>query len=230
MPSFIAKLIGRFAAEPLKKKPMSLITGEQLKQITTTLNLQRCEELAELLNEKAEQYGVKTMDEFGEFLANVTQESGEFRHKSEDMSYSAKRIVQLFPKRFPTLKDALPYQHNPKAFANKLYGGRYGNRPGTDDGWNLRGGGFIGLTFYDTWKKYADYKKMTVEQASEYVRNSDEGAMDSAFWFFYVLKELKRQAVDDNFIGIVKSINGGTIGLSDRQQYWNRIKKLFPSA
>lgn len=209
----------------LNRKNM-LITAAQLKAVTS-LPVDRCEEMAEMLNEKAAEYGVKTIDEFDEFLANVIQESGEFRHKSEDMSYSAKRIHQLFPKRFPTLESALPYQHKPKAFANKLYGDRYGNRPGTDDGWNLRGGGFIGLTFYDTWKKYADFKKMTVEQASDYVRNSDEGALDSAFWFFYVLKDLKRQAIDDNFIGIVKSINGGTIGLSTRQQYYDRIKKVY---
>lgn len=225
----IAKIVGKFAVEPIKTKTMQLITGSQLKAITTTLNQERCDELAELLNEKAAEYGVKSFDEFAEFLANITQESGEYRYKTEDMSYSAKRIVSLFPKRFPTLASALPYQHKPKEFANKLYGGRYGNRPGTDDGWNLRGGGFIGLTFYDTWKKYADYKKMSVEQASEYARNSDEGAMDSAFWFFYVLKDLRRQAIDDNFIGIVKSINGGTIGLSHRQQYYDRIKKVFGS-
>lgn len=227
MLAFIARIISKFATEPIKNKPMQLVTGQQLKAITTTLNTERCNELAELLNEKCEEYGVKTIDEFSEFLANITQESGEYRHKTEDMSYSAKRIVQLFPKRFPTLAAALPYAHNPKSFANKLYGDRYGNRPGTDDGWNLRGGGFIGLTFYDTWKKYADYKKQTVEQVSDYARNSDEGAMDSAFWFFYVLKNLKQQAVDDNFIGIVKSINGGTIGLSTRQQYYNRIKHFI---
>jgi putative chitinase len=211
----------------INKRAM-LITGKQLKLITS-LPIERCEEMAEMLNKKSEEYGVKTIDEFEEFLANVIQESGEFRHKSEDMSYSAKRIMQLFPKRFPTLAIAQQYAHKPKEFANKLYGGRYGNRPGTDDGWNLRGGGFIGLTFYDTWKKYADYKKMTVEQASEYVRTSDEGALDSAFWFYYVLKDLKRQSVDDNFIGIVKSINGGTIGLSTRHQYYIRIQRVLGS-
>lgn len=209
---------------------MPLITGNQLKTIAATLTLERCNDLAGMLNKKADEYGVTSMNEFGEFLANVTQESGEFRHKSEDMSYSAKRIVHLFPKRFPTLASALPYEHKPKEFANKLYGGRYGNRPGTDDGWNLRGGGFIGLTFYEVWKKYADYKKVIVEQASEYVRNSDDGALDSAFWFFYVLKNLKQPAVDNNFIGIVKSINGGTIGLETRKTYYARIKKIFPDA
>lgn len=215
------------AAKAVIKPKRMLITGKQMQEITKTLNDDRCDELAELLNQKCNEYGVKNVDEFEEFLANVTQESGEFRHKTEDMSYSAKRICQLFPKRFPTLQSALPYQHKPKEFANKLYGSRYGNRPGTDDGWNLRGGGFIGLTFYDTWAKYAKYKNMTVEAASDHVRNSDEGAMDSAFWFFYVLKDLKRQSIDDNFIGIVKSINGGVIGLDTRQEYYNRVKKAL---
>jgi predicted chitinase len=73
---------------------MALITGQQLKQIATTLTLQRCNEVAALLNKKAEEYNVKSFDEFGEFLANVTQECGEFRHKTEDMSYTAKSICK----------------------------------------------------------------------------------------------------------------------------------------
>src|SRR5258705_13956367 len=108
---------------------MPLITGNQLKTIATSLTLERCNDLAGMLNKKADEYGIASMNEFGEFLANVIQESGEFRFKSEDMSYSAKRIMQLFPKRFPTLAAALPYEHKPKEFANKLYGERYGNRP-----------------------------------------------------------------------------------------------------
>ncbi len=98
------------------------------------------------------------------------------------------------------------------------------NQPG--DGWRFRGGGYIGLTGREVYGKYAAYIGKEIGEAADLVRSRDYYALDSAFWFFYVLKGLKDEAVKDDFIGIVKSINGGTIGLKDRQFYYDRIKAL----
>lgn len=203
-----------------------LITAEQLREVTK-LTAERSEEMADLLNDLGARYGVTSKDVFHEFAANVIQESGCFAHKRENMSYSAKRLVQVWPSRFPTLAAAAPYAHNPEALANKVYGGRMGNnQPG--DGWMFRGGGFIGLTGREVYIKYMNYKGYdNLKGTAEYVRNSDEGALDSAYWFFCVLKDLEDEADRDEFIGIVKSINGGTIGLKDRQYYYDRLKPFM---
>ena len=220
--------VSKFEAQPIKENIMTLITGNQLKQITSTLNNSRCEELAEMLNETAEKYNVKTLDEFDEFLANILQESAECSHKTENMSYSAKRMTQVWPSRFPTIAAAKPYEHNPKKLSNLVYGSRMGNVKGTDDGWNFRGAGYIGLTGRETFTNYALYAGYnTPEECADAVRNSDAAALDSSFWFFYVLKNLRQKSIDDNFIGIVKSINGGTIGLSTREQYYKRCKAVL---
>lgn len=61
----------------------------------------------------------------------------------ENMSYSAKRITEVWPSRFRTIASAQPYARQPKKLANFVYGNRLGNRGrNTDDGWNYRGGGF----------------------------------------------------------------------------------------
>lgn len=40
--------------------------------------------------------------------------------------------------------------------ANRNYGGRFGNRPGTNDGFDYRGGGFIQLTFRGNYLEYGN--------------------------------------------------------------------------
>lgn len=224
--TIFSKLIGQIAAKLFKKKPM-LITPEQLRKVATTLSPVRAEEMADLLNEQGAKYGITDKDVFHEFAANVIQESGEFAHKRENMSYSAKRMMQVWPSRFPTLASAQPYAHNPEKLSNLVYGGRMGNtKPG--DGWAFRGGGFIGLTGREVYTKYAKYGGyQSVEACAEDVRNSDAVALDSAYWFFCVLKDLENKAQADDFIGIVKSINGGTIGLATRQHYYDLCKKYI---
>ncbi len=208
-----------------------LITPEQLDKVTDTLLISKCQAFADLLNRLCPAYGITDKGVFRMFLANCLQESSELTKRSENMSYSAQRMVALFPDRFPTLAVAKQYEHKPKEFANKLYGGRYGNIAGTDDGYNLRGGGFFGITFRGTWTDYATYKKMTIEQATDYVRNSDEGSMDSACWFFAIYKKLIPVALTGNFKAVCSLINTGStkktaIGMDVRQKYFDRLVAL----
>lgn len=231
----IPKWLGASAAAVAKKVledktdlpgSIELLTAEQLDKCTTRMNEQRCIIMTGLINKLCPKYGITTKDVLHEFLANVIQESGEFEHKTENMYYRAETIVRTWPSRFKNVAAAAPYAKNPKALANLVYGGRMGNKPGTDDGWNFRGGGFIGLTGRYVYNEFRIYKHFnTVEETAEYVRGSDYGALDSALWFFCVLKDLMDEAERDEFIGIVKEINGGTIGLKDRQYYYELVKK-----
>lgn len=211
---------------------IQLITAEQLNKCAVSLSKERALIMAGLLNQLCPAYGIKTKDVLHEFLANVLQESLEFQHKVENMNYRAATIANTWKGRFylgTPVKgklNAANYARKPKELAIAAYGDRMGNRPGTDDGWTLRGGGFIGLTgfyVYEAFRKHKEFK--TVEEAAEYVRSSDYGALDSALWFFCVLKDLMDEAERDEMIGIVKEINGGTIGLKDRLYYYRLVVK-----
>lgn len=183
-------------------------------------------ELSSLFNKLCIKYSVSTTDQFDEFLANVTQESGEFAHKVENMNYRAVTLRKVWPSRFPTLQIANQYAMQPIKLANFVYGDRMGNnQPG--DGWQFRGGGFIGLTGREVYTKYADYLGKNVVDTSDWVRNTDEGALDSAFWFFYVLKGLRDEAERDDMMGIIKSINGGLIGKDVRLMYYKRAQNIL---
>lgn len=232
MPAWVTG-IGKAAAGAADALPASieLIDGEQLQHCAVSLSNGRAMIMAGLLNKLCPAYGITTKDVLHEFLANVLQESLEFQHKVENMNYRAVTIVNTWPKRFYLMVpaagklDANKYARKPKELAIAVYGGRMGNnQPG--DGWRFRGGGYIGLTGREVYGKYAAYIGKEIGEAADLVRSQDYYALDSAFWFFYILKGLKDESIRDEFLGIVKSINGGTIGLKDRKFYYDRIKAV----
>lgn len=204
-----------------------MITTEILQQIAPSMNVNRLFAITELLNELCPKYKLTSKEAFRKFLSNVTQESGEFSHKSENMNYtSAARIKAIWPSRFPTLESAQPFVRNPQALANKVYGGRMGNTE-ENDGWLYRGSSFIGITGKDTYTKYANYIGKPVEEASNLMRTTDRYALDASLWFFCVLKEMIPIAETQPFERTVKLINGGLIGLKDRLIYYERCKKFL---
>jgi putative chitinase len=73
----------------------------------------------------------------------------------ERMNYSAARIRQVWP----TRPEAVQFAGKPRALANSVYGDRLGNRRGTDDGWDYRGGGIDQLTGRDNYAKVAIMEK-----------------------------------------------------------------------
>lgn len=82
----------------------------------------------------------------------------------ENMNYSAKRIRQVWPSR----PEAVQFAGKPRELANSVYGGRLGNKVGSDDGWNYRGGGIDQLTGRD------NYRKVGIE-------NNPERILDAGF-------------------------------------------------
>lgn len=202
---------------------MVIVKPEQLRKVCLSLTANRAAILSDIINRKVVEYKVKSFDELHEFIGQVAHESGEFAAKTENMSYSAKRMVDVWPKRFPTIAAATPYARNPVKLANHTYGGRMGNTE-PNDGWLYRGGGFIGITGKSMYALFAKYKKMDVAKCADWVRSTDEGAMDSAFWFFYVFKKLTKLAIDDNDIGLSLAVNGGKIGLKNRIFYSDRSR------
>jgi len=89
-------------------------------------------------------------------LAQFQKESGNFNKTLEDMNYSAKRIHEVWPSRFPTIESARPYANNPQALAKKVYGKRadLGNTT-EEDGWKYRGRGFVQITGKENYRKYS---------------------------------------------------------------------------
>jgi putative chitinase len=108
--------------------------------------------MAEQITKVASKWGFDSEDVVAIFMGQVSLECGAGLEVVENLNYTAKRMMAVWPKRFPTLASAMPYAGNPKALANKTYNGRMGNRPGSDDGWNYRGRGGTQTTGHDGYE------------------------------------------------------------------------------
>lgn len=204
-----------------------IVTGTAINKVCIHLKPDRAAEVARLINTIAPAYKMDNVDILQEFIAQVAHESWEFTAKSENLNYKAEALIKTFGKRrFPTLIVAQEYAHQPQKIANFVYGGRLGNYL-PNDGWDMRGGGFIQTTGRANWEAYAAYKRADVVSVAEKVRTVDEWAMDNACWVFARKMNLIQLAIDDAFITITRRINGGINGLADRQKYYELTKKYI---
>jgi len=210
------------------------ITLNQLNKISPAIVGVRGQNIANAINRICPLYGINTPDIFHEFIANLLVECAEFTRFEENLNYSPKRLMQVWPSRFPDMTTAKQMAYNPEKLANYVYGGRLGNnRPG--DGWNFRGGGPIQLTGRDNYTKACRYHNKrfgtaySVEQFADMIRDKSNliMAMHSACWFFAIAAGLIDEAVNDQFKVIVKRINGGYHGLDQRTKYYNRAKAVI---
>ena len=87
-------------------------------------------------------------------LAEAHHETGgQMQPVSENLNYSARRLTEVWPSRFPTIAAAAPFANNPQRLANKVYGGRLGNvDPG--DGWLFRGRGLAQITGRENYARF----------------------------------------------------------------------------
>lgn len=101
-------------------------------------------------------------------LATTRHETGgTMQPVVENLRYTtAERIHAVWPSRFPTVASAKGFVLNPEGLANKVYGGRMGNKLPTD-GWTYRGRGFVQITGRE------NYETATRELRVDLVGNPD---------------------------------------------------------
>lgn len=129
------------------KRPYNL-TIETLRKVDPNVNPAAVEVLLRL----APNYGIITKKQMCSFVANCIVESQAFNAKRESFNYRPERLRAVFPTRIKSVADARALiAKGQVAVANYLYGGRYGNRPNTNDGWDYRGGGWTQNTFRDNY-------------------------------------------------------------------------------
>jgi putative chitinase len=121
------------------------ITGAQFKQLFP--RSQNPENWAQSMNDVFPTYEINTPRRVAAFLAQCGHESGGWTVFEENLNYSAKGLMGIFKKYFPTEDIANQYARQPQKIANRVYANRMGNGDeASNDGWTYRGRGPIQLT------------------------------------------------------------------------------------
>lgn len=170
------------------------------------------------LNKTFEKFNISTSKQQAAFIGQCAHESGGFHQLKEGLSYTAERLMKVWPKRFPTLESAQPYARNEKALANKVYANRMGNRDeSSGDGARFCGRGCIQLTGSTGY--YQAGKALGVDLwADPTIVAKPEYAALTAGWFWSTHK-CNEAAEAEDWVKLTKIINGGTVGLDDRVKH-----------
>jgi putative chitinase len=174
--------------------------------------------------------GIKTPQQMAMFLAQTGHESQGWTRLEESLNYTPDGILRTWPRRFSPgeAREWGRTEHkkaDQRAIANHAYNGRYGNRPGTNDGWNYRGRGLIQCTFFD------NYAQMSVDMFGTFetltqdpdLLTQPQHAMSSAAYYW----RNKRLSGVPHVAGATLIINGGDIGLADRVQRYSLALRVL---
>lgn len=163
------------------------------------------------------------------FLAQCHHESGGFKSTIENMKYSSKRLLEVFPKYFKTEEEAKKYAMQPERIGNKVYANRMGNGDeSSGDGYKYRGRGYIQCTGKN---KFVIFDKLLSE---DILQNPDLIATKyplwSAGWFWNATKLndiADKGATLDVVTQVTLKVNGGKNGLLARNKLFVNYYKLL---
>jgi putative chitinase len=183
-----------------------------------------------------EEFEINTPQRIAGFLAQTSHESGGYTMLSENLNYRAATLAACWPNRFAVLgADKKPIKENgklvptavantiagkPELIANLVYSSRMGNGPAeSGEGWKFRGRGLKQLTGKD------NYTRCGAALGVDLVANPDLlleplYAARSAGWF-WKSNNLSAFADVGDIKGMTKKINGGFIGLEQRQALYD---------
>ena len=209
---------------------------------TVALRLGASPEIAKALEDCCIHYGIESTLQKAHFLGQMAQESQNYSKVVENMNYSAKRMSEVWPGRYavngtkgvPNAKAIALAKAGARAIANDVYGGRMGNRPGTNDGWNYRGQAFKMITGLNNVRQYSfdTYGDDRVVKDPTMLQRLPDSVY-SGGWFWKV-NNIGPHADRDDALAVGRLINLGRlntnampIGHAQRVAQTLRAKQLF---
>ena len=170
-------------------------------------------------------YDITTLERVACFMGQTMVESAGYKAIIENLNYRPETLCKVWPHYF-NADNCNDYAHQPEKIANRAYGGRMGNGPEeSGDGYKFCGRGLIQLTGKQNYTKFAADLGMSIDDTVAYLE-TPSGAVASAGWF-WDNNNLNQYCDKGDFVTLTKRINGGTIGLEDRQHHFDIAMKFL---
>ena len=165
------------------------------------------------LNQVFVKYDLDTPKRQAAFIGQCAVESANFTRLQENLNYSAQRLTQVWPSRFPNINMAESYAHSPEKLADFVYAGRMGNLQ-DGDGWKFHGRGLIQLTGRENYANCGSGVGVDLIDNPDLLLTPQYAAL-SAGWFWNK-KGLNALADTQEYGAMTRRINGGLTGLDER--------------
>ena len=176
--------------------------------------------------------GINTPLRLAHFMAQCIHETGSFAFLVESGRYSEKALGKMwdsgnwrkyFKDRAAMVAMAAQCAvDGGEALFSLVYGGRMGNGPPeTKDGWNYRGRGIIQTTGRESYTKFGQQCGVDFAGDPDLVISAAHALKPAlAEW---TSKSLNDAADRNDIIAVTKGINGGTVGLAERKDWFVKV-------
>jgi putative chitinase len=167
-------------------------------------------------------YGVTNTTILAQFMAQISLECGAGTEVVENLNYTAVRMTQVWPSRFPSVNSAVPYAHNPRLLANKVYNGRMGNKPNSNDGYNNRGRGATQTTGAEG---YAALQAFLAKRGVDLDLLNNPDLINDPRYFLecgladFTICGCMPWAAKDDIVEVTIKLNGGETDLAERRKW-----------
>jgi putative chitinase len=177
----------------------------------------------------AARFGITNNLRLAHFLSQCGHESGNWKAVRENLNYSAKGLMGIFKKYFPNASLANAYERKPEKIANRVYASRMGNGPeASGDGYKFRGRGYIQLTGKENYTRFDATVPENIVADPDLVATKYPLASAAFFFNSNKLWAICDKGADSGTVtAVTKRVNGGTIGLADRQKHFNEYYNLL---
>lgn len=161
----------------------------------------------------------KGESEIADFMGQALYETALLSRLEENLNYSAGRLQQVWPHRFPGLASAAPYAYSPEKLANLVYGGRMGNTA-SGDGWTYRGRGIPMITGKANYVLVGEHIGVDLLTMPALLTDPNTALLAALAWW--------EKSIPDSIIGdsdaITHRVQGGDEGAARRAQLTSLIR------
>lgn len=197
----------------------------------------------EAVQKTCDEFEINTPQRISSFIAQTAHESGGYTMLSENLNYRAATLAACWPNRFAELGPDKKPKKDPQGkliptgvansiagkaelIANLVYSSRMGNGPAeSGEGWKYRGRGLKQLTGKDNYTRCGTSLGLDLVSSPDLLLEPMAAAR-SAGWF-WKSNNLSSFADAGDIKGMTKKINGGFIGLEDREKRYKAVLAEF---